>query len=193
MSTQELKVVFLQSKKSVNNGLVSLRPISDRDALRCCTWVNDPENRSLIAPVFPVSEDQEHEWIKQITNPSGMPRNIVLGVYHNNHHVGMIGLHDIDYIHRHAETGLLIGEKTMRQKGIGSTAKQLLIDYAFGELGMQNLHTRVHDNNTGSKKLQDKCGWRHVGTYSNFYLKGGNWVDLLLYQLTYQEWHAQKG
>ena len=53
--------------------------------------------------------------------------------------IGTIGLHSVDHINRTATLGIFIGNKNYWSKGYGTEAIQLISDFAFNYLNLNNI------------------------------------------------------
>ena len=58
--------------------------------------------------------------------------------------------------------GILIGEKSYRNKGYASEALNLIIDYCRNELSLVNLFCNIQKDNTTSIRLFEKCGFQFI-------------------------------
>jgi diamine N-acetyltransferase len=78
--------------------------------------------------------------------------------------VGQISLYNIDWDQRRAEYGrLLIGEPEAAGKGLAKEATQVLLDYAFGRLGLTEVALEVFGTNLPAIAIYQAYGFREVG------------------------------
>ena len=82
-------------------------------------------------------------------------------------------------VDRRAMTGTFIGPVSMRGKGYGTEAKELVLDYAFGELGMNSLWAITLESNEASRRALEKQGYVRGGVMRRAYLVKGQWEDAL--------------
>lgn len=74
--------------------------------------------------------------------------------------IGQISLYKIDLEKRKAEFGrLLIGEPAAKRKGIAKKATEILLDYAFTNLGIKTIQLEVLPGNSPAILLYEKCGF----------------------------------
>ncbi len=64
-----------------------------------------------------------------------------------------------------AESSIMIAEPDLRNKGYGSEAYKLLIDYGFNDLHLQRIASQVLFFNLPSIKLHKKLGFSEYGRY----------------------------
>ena len=161
----------------------------DEDMLpRFCGWFADPEVTRYLMLRFPPSPKMEAEWLDAIARSQ---TEIVWAISIDERGViGTIGLHALDWRSRRAETGTLIGEKGEWGKGYAGEAVRLRTRYAFTELGLEKLTTRVFAENAGSRRALEKAGYRQYGLARRDEWRGGRWHDLWLAEVLRDEWLA---
>jgi ribosomal-protein-alanine N-acetyltransferase len=83
-------------------------------------------------------------------------------------------------------------------RGIMPTAVALAADYAFTELGLHRIEINIRPENTPSRRVVEKLGFRDEGIRQRYLHIAGDWRDHLCYALTSEEvphgllqrWHA---
>jgi RimJ/RimL family protein N-acetyltransferase len=106
--------------------------------------------------------------------------------------IGQIGVSDIDYLHRTAETFSALGPAEFRNRGYGTEAKHLLLEYCFDRLHLHALRSSVFEANTRSAAALLKQGYREVGRLKWADVKDGRYQDDLLFDLLRDEWLAAR-
>jgi diamine N-acetyltransferase len=97
--------------------------------------------------------------------------------------LGLIDLFDFDPKHRRAAVGIIIKNKSSRQKGFGTEALKLLCKYCFTHLQLHQLYANVGINNASSRVLFEKSGFRLTAQKKDWNLINGEFQDELTYQL----------
>jgi diamine N-acetyltransferase len=97
--------------------------------------------------------------------------------------IGTIDLFDYDPYHNRAGVGILIADKTKRQKGYATQALQLLIEYCFGILGLNQLYCNIDPSNQQSLKLFTHAGFEIIGLKKRWTRRGTKYHDEYLLQL----------
>jgi ribosomal-protein-alanine N-acetyltransferase len=100
--------------------------------------------------------------------------------------LGTIMIHSCDWRHRRAE----IGGWTVpgsRDRGVGSAAFQLVLDWAFDELELERIEITALPQNVSIPHLAEKFGFTYEGTLRKRNLERGRRVDLLLWSLLREE------
>ncbi len=97
--------------------------------------------------------------------------------------IGCIDLFDFEPLHRRAGVGILIAEDGEQRNGYASSALELLIQYAFGTLNLNQLYCSVAEGNEGSLKLFAKFGFKKTGVKKEWLCRGDAWQDEVFLQL----------
>ncbi|RIK44175.1 MAG: hypothetical protein DCC58_08630 [Chloroflexi bacterium] len=106
--------------------------------------------------------------------------------------LGDVGLHEIDWVHRHAETGSWIGLKEYRGSGYGTEAKHLLLEYAFEHLHLHVLSSWVWEPNARSAAALLKQGYKPAGRTKWTEVQHGYYRDTLLFDVLREDWLAAR-
>lgn len=103
-------------------------------------------------------------------------------------HIGNIALQRIHYIDRSAEIAFIFGEKEYWKQGYATEAAAMLIDHAFGQLGLQRIYFGTAKENAGMQRLGEKLCFQREGIRRNAFYKNGAFHDIYEYGLLRQEW-----
>jgi ribosomal-protein-alanine N-acetyltransferase len=79
-------------------------------------------------------------------------------------------------------------------RGYVTEAVQLLVDYLFGAKKQNRIHLVIVPENTGSRRIAEKCGFVLEGTVRGAFFNGGRNHDVLLYSLLRDDprpWHDE--
>jgi RimJ/RimL family protein N-acetyltransferase len=173
-------VVFMRGKKTV------LRPVLESDIPLFVRWINDPEIRSFISRVFPITETDEREWINTLHKHK--EKEVVLVIEISGRPIGSMGIHNINWINRTATTGAVIGEKDFWGKGYGTDAKMVLLNYAFNTLNLRKIISRVFAFNQRSLAYSLHCGYRIEGRLPRQHFVNGKYWDEVILGLFKSQW-----
>ena len=78
--------------------------------------------------------------------------------------IGLIDLFDFDPKNSRAGLGLVIADLASRNKGIGSEALELVINYSFQQLQLHQLYANIGSDNEISLQLFTKFGFQKIGS-----------------------------
>jgi RimJ/RimL family protein N-acetyltransferase len=143
-------------------------------------WMNDPEvTEFLESRFYPNSIERLQEYVKE---QSGDLNNVFLAVClkENRKHIGNVKLGPINWIHRFAEIGIVIGEKDYWGHGYASEAIGILVRYAFDVLDLHKLTAGCYQAQHGSVKVFQKNGFEIEGVRKKHYFHKGTYVDAVL-------------
>jgi [ribosomal protein S5]-alanine N-acetyltransferase len=164
-----------------------LRPPRSEDAAIMITWLEDLEVTKRLAVRFPLSLDEELEWLRG----RAADRNSILWVIEQEGRVvGTTGLEGIDWMNQNASTGTLIGDKSVWGRGIAGEMMRRRADFAFTELPLRKLRSSFIEGNEASRRAQLGAGYREVGRLRQEVWREGRWLDLILTELLRQDWEA---
>ena len=113
-------------------------------------WLNDSEiTRHLETGRFPVSIESVRSFIE---THNGSNDSLLLGIFLNDseQHVGNVKLSPINWVHRWAELGIMIGSKAAQGKGIGTEVMQLVCQHAFDRLNLNRVSLGVIESNAAA-------------------------------------------
>lgn len=164
---------------NIKGRIVTLRAATKDDMQMICDMFNDPEIEDLVVGwAFPISIEQQMKWLENNMNDVKNHRFVIETP--EDGAVGIATLTDIDWKNRCATHGIKLANKEKRARGIGTDTVMAIGRYAFDELGLHRLNGSWFEENTASKKLYTKCGWKVEGTRRSCVYKRGEWRDLSL-------------
>ena len=102
--------------------------------------------------------------------------------------IGSAGLHQIHFKDRHAEFGILIGEKSAWGKGYGTEVTALMTGYGFATLNLNRVWLRVHEDNQRGIKAYEKVGFKREGVLRQHKYREGRYVDVVVMGILREEW-----
>ena len=143
-------------------------------------WMNDPDvTQYLESRFYPNSIEGLRDYVNRMLNDRD---NVFLAIVlkDNDRHIGNIKLGPINWTHRFADVGLLIGEKDCWGQGCATEAIRLVTTYAFKVLNLHKLTAGCYEPNQGSLKAFLKAGYVQEGLRKAHFFCGGSYVDEIL-------------
>ena len=137
-----------------------LSPIDSNDAEKFTKWLNNMEllqNIQLHSSVISLENE------KVLLNDLSKGHNYSIVDMEKDLLIGNCGFFDVDHVNQTAETGIFIGDKDYRNRGYGTEALSLLIEYGFKALNFHNIMLRVYEYNEGAIRCYDKIGFKQIG------------------------------
>ena len=99
-----------------------------------------------------------------------------------------LALHSVEP-DRTAEIGWIVAP---RAQGLGyaTEAARVLLDLAFGELGLHRVYAELDPRNDASVRVCERLGMRHEGHFVEHMWIKGEWTDTGHYAILEREWGA---
>ncbi|BCY27139.1 GNAT family N-acetyltransferase [Flavobacterium okayamense] len=97
--------------------------------------------------------------------------------------LGLIDLFDYDPQNSRAGIGILIQDSKDRNKGLGSEALKLLINFSFSKLQLHQLYANIGTDNQLSLQLFTKFGFQKIGIKKQWNKVNNVYKDEALFQL----------
>ena len=73
-------------------------------------------------------------------------------------------------------------------KGLMTEAASAVVRFAFDTIGLHKVATRCFVDNTASRRVIEKTGFRFVGRAEDDVWRDDRWITHLLYEMTAPEW-----
>lgn len=179
----KMKTKYLVGK-DVMLGLISQKA----DMSHYADWVNDQDTtRFMAVGRFPVTVQELRTYVRTYElNKNGL----LLGIFlkKNKKHIGNISLTDIQWKDRHAEIGILIGDKRSRGRGCGTDAIRLVVEHAFGRLNLNKLYCGMIKGNEASRRAFLRIGFKVEGVLRQHFYINGSYLDCFRMGLLYNEY-----
>jgi len=163
---------FLSSEK------IYLRGVMEDDVNdEYYSWINDPEiNQFLETRFLPRSQK---DILSHVNKLDGNPNEIFFAIcdIKNDKHIGNIKLGPINWYHRKGDISLLIGDKNYWGRGVATEAIHLVVEFGFKTLNLHKLNAGYYENNIGSAKAFEKCGFKVEGHFKDEYYCDGKYIN----------------
>jgi ribosomal-protein-alanine N-acetyltransferase len=169
-----------ESVKFIAGTLVYLRPLGREDLSGpYSAWMNDPEVTCYMeSGIFPSTTEDLEKFFRDVT---GSRNQVILAVVDKktHQHIGNVKLGPIDWVHRRAHFGILIGEKKFWGKGVGAEATRLIVEYAFGRLNLNRVGLGVYAEHQAAVRCYEGVGFKIEGRLRQDLFHHGEYKDRL--------------
>jgi ribosomal-protein-alanine N-acetyltransferase len=163
---------------SVVGPRLNLRRLVEGDAYGpYLNWINDRVvNRYLESRFVTYSSADLVRFIEEVNKPGN--EAILLAVCHtkSNIHIGNVKL-AIRQSHKVGEMSLVIGDRAMWGKGIGSETIALMTEYGFSRLGLRKIAAGCYAENVAAIGAFQNCGYREEGRLREHFVIEGRVTD----------------
>lgn len=147
------------------------------------SWMNDNEiNKYLESRFTNHSIDSLKDFVTSMNNSEN---NILFAIIDksSNKHIGNIKLGNIHPVHKYADIGLIIGDKNYWGKGIATKSIQLVTEYAFNNLNLRKVIAGIYENNIGSIRAFEKCGFKRAYIKKDTYFFEDRYINAIVFEL----------
>ena len=176
--------------------LVRLRGYEMSDLDTVMQWINDEEVTQFLGGgmlSYPVSSIAERNYIEKFgMSESATEKTFAIETLADNRFIGAINFHAINWIDRHSELGIMIGDKQCWGRGYGTDAMRVLMRLAFDNLNLHRLWLRVYDFNVRAIALYERCGFKREGILREHRQFRGRFHDTIVMGILESEYRALK-
>lgn len=137
--------------------MVSLKPMTRQ---MCHEFYKEFQNDPAIGHYY------EYVYTPEITDSyferNSVPGKKLFAILVDEQIVGEIKLKQIDSEKRECSMGIHLQNDAVKEKGYGTQAERLVLQYAFEELGMVAVNADAALKNTRSQHVLEKVGFRYT-------------------------------
>jgi RimJ/RimL family protein N-acetyltransferase len=150
----------------------------DPEIWRLTSWASAPLSPRAVERLF---EDREH---------SQMDDSFAIHLSDEEEPIGVISLVNISEANASAELSVIVGHPEDRHHGYGAEAIAVLLDYAFGDLGLNRVGLSVFEFNEDAIAAYGKLGFREEGRLRRALRRDNAFHDAILMSVLEEEWGA---
>lgn len=166
--------------------VVTLRPVREDDLAELYAHHVDIDNRGEFFPRGIMSQPrfvkEFHEsgfWTKDegmlvIVNPEGR----IIGHIEFFKTVNYLAEYELSYI---------LYTPEHRGQGATTEAVTLMVRYLFETKPINRIRLVIHPDNAASRRIAEKCGFRHEGTARGAWYNAGRYQDVEIYAILHDE------
>ena len=171
-----------------------LRHPTEEDSLgKWHEWFSDEETtKYLDLRYWPNSKESQLSYFNSLNNDrTKLVLSIVL--LSNEQHIGVVSLSSINWVHRNADIGIVIGEKKYRTGLYASETYNHNLKIAFNRLNLLNVKAGYCKSNQSSEAILKLFKFHFVGTYKNMMQIDGHYEDTVCTYLDRESWMKRNG
>lgn len=168
---------------------VYLRPLETRDAEPLARGRHEETETFFEGGRVPFSAIAFALWIEEL-HAYQPPEEIQFAIClkEDDRLIGMTGVSNLDWINRTGETEIYLLSTAHRERGYGTEAKHLLLEYCFDRLQLEMVSSFIWEPNQRSVEAVLRQGYRPAGRIESRILQGGRFRDVLVFDLARDEW-----
>jgi len=169
-----------------------LRPYEIADAKNVLVFLNDPEVRRFLVPgiPYPLSVIEEERWIEGQSKEAEC-KSFAIILKETVEYIGGCGFNRINWQSRVATIGIFLGQPFWN-KGLGTEAVRILIEFAFGELNVNKIKLQVFSFNKRAIRSYEKNGFKIEGVLREEVYRNGQYYDEIVMGLLASEWKDRR-
>lgn len=167
----------------IKNENIALRVAEPNDAKVIYRWENDTDIWRVSETTVPYSMHQIQTFLMSNNDlTSERQLRLMIERLDDKKAVGCIDIYDYDSFNGRAGIGILI-DKDCRRQGYAKQAVELLKDYCFNILLLNQLYIYTLANNIESILLFESLGFERCGIRKQWYKTNEGYLDQIEYQL----------
>jgi RimJ/RimL family protein N-acetyltransferase len=184
-SEDQVSAGFLDGK------LVCLRGVRREDMSAYQRWLDNPMVTEYLEMGWRPSTDLDLE--SAYSSLVGDANNVAFVVVDRESQkpVGVCGLYLISWIARRAQFNILMGEPWSWDRGIGTEALTLLLDYGFNRLNLESVNLGVNCENRRAIRSYEKAGFIVEGQRRKFIYRNGRHYDMIVMSILREEFKGR--
>ena len=172
---------------------VKLAPLERKHIDHFLKWFNDPEITQYLMMYKPLTRDWEEEWFDALKHKEDA---VYFSIYVINENksdaiIGNCAIQDINSKNRACSCGITIGEKDYQNKGYGTEAMEMLVEYGFNTLNMNRIELTVYEFNIRAYKLYQKVGFIEEGRKRQARYHNGRYHDEIIMAILREDWETK--
>ncbi|UCE14636.1 MAG: GNAT family N-acetyltransferase [Candidatus Heimdallarchaeota archaeon] len=169
---------------------VTLRGLELGDVEELLLYWNNKNFMNYSGRVVPYSKEEGEDWVRQtwVERKRGKGYSYAIEENLQCKYIGNAQLRIINTISKRADISVGIFNPNFRNKGLGSEALHLLIEYAFNTLNLQSIELKVFAHNKRAITCYEKLGFKMIGCRRKADFIEGHYIDDLMMDILKEEW-----
>lgn len=165
-----------------------LSPIDPADAEIYTHWLNDMKvisNLTLANGI--INTESEKGFLAELSRG----HNYGIVELETDKLIGTCGFINIDKDNRNAEIGIFIGVISRWNKGFGTEAMNLLLDYGFNYLNLQNVFLQLYAFNENAFACYRKIGFKEIGRRRQALYRNRKFHDIIYMDILPEDFYRE--
>ncbi len=176
----------LAHKPTIIGRRIILRPMSIADAGPFFASLDDEEGSRLTGTHQSFTFDQIHAWTSSRRATEDRLDLSIIDLA-TGEWVGELAILDWDEHNQSCGFRIAIG-RAGRNRGLGSEATRLVVDYVFENLPINRIALEVYAFNPRAIHVYEKCGFVREGVFRSALYWNGEYHDAILMSILRDEW-----
>lgn len=163
--------------------LIELREYKKEDVKLAKEYVNNWEIAKNLAPgiPYPYTLEDEEKWYESNSSVrSDNVYNFAIEALDNGEYIGGCGINSVNWKNSIAEVGIFIGNQEYHNRGYGTDAMLVLINFIFNQMNLNKIKLNVYSYNNRAIKCYEKCGFKKEGILREELFRNGQYHDIII-------------
>jgi RimJ/RimL family protein N-acetyltransferase len=174
----------------INLGNVVLRALKPKDVEYLYAYRNDRDViRHLGGFSAGYSRANLEDWIERHSNRNDEVLWTIADAA-TDQCIGHVGLYQIDNRVRKGQFAILIGDKAVWGRGLGTRITEAVVSWAFSQLNLHKVILHVLTNNERAIRIYESLGFHPEGIPRDEQFRDGQFLDLLLMAVFEHGWRG---
>jgi len=178
--------------EALEGDLVVLRRHLPANVTAFQRWYSDPEVARLARYQDGPMRSDEIDRFFQLRALGAESLTMAIHEREANRLIGSCAFSQLDGENGSAMYHITIGEKDAWGHGYGTEATQLMLDHAFGSLGLHRIALTVFEFNERAIRAYRRCGFVVEGRARESIWRDGRWWDELAMSMLSAEWRSRR-
>ena len=167
--------IDLRTKPTLTGDRVVLRPVGVDDVPGLMDLLADPEGSRLTGTHAEFDEATAQRWYASRGDQHDR-LDLAIVDRATGEYAGEVVLNDLDRDNRSIGFRIVL-RPDFTDRGLGSEATRLIVDYAFDTLRIHRIALEVYAFNPRARHVYERAGFVYEGTRRDALLWNGEWVD----------------
>lgn len=159
--------------------LVRLRAHEPGDEPLLYEWFNDQEVIQNLTVAYPLSHQQERDFIEQASAASFATAHFAMETLAEGQLIGNCSIVHTSPENRSGRIGIAIGDKSRWDRGYGTDAMQVLCRFGFEVMNLHRLELDVYAFNERARRVYEKVGFQLEARRREAIFRAGRYEDVL--------------
>ncbi|MDG6220046.1 MAG: GNAT family protein [Candidatus Thermoplasmatota archaeon] len=170
-----------------------MRPMGVEDVEILLRWFTDADNVRFLSPVIRCrTHTRESIEMSILNSDPGFERLFMFHEKDSGTIIGHGGIDGINHDDERAELFCIVGEQNKKGKGYGTEMVTHLLEYAFGELGLNSIMATATVTNIPSIAAMERNGFQRIGVARQYHKLDGKYYDEAFFDITREDYERMK-
>lgn len=176
---------------TIHGKRIILRPYRPDDADALWHSIHHEEFNKLTGTHTTFTREMIDNYIQnQIAADDDSRTSFIIALPDDDRALGEVVLNDIDRDNQCANIRIAFFDETQVNKGYGTEAMRLMVDYGFKQLGLHRISLGVYAFNPRAIRVYEKIGFQREGVLRDALHWQGEYIDEVIMSILAHEWQA---